>query len=184
MKRRTYVLALLLVTGAVHAQSALTVRPTELQAQPKSDAATLASLLENSKVEVLRRSGAWSEVKTANSQTGWVRMLSLRFDAGGRAQASSTQNSANPLGALTGLLSSGRTSNSATVTTGVRGLSEEDLQNAQANPAELQRAREFAADRSKAQVFAQRTKLSPATIDYLPEPAPVHKHTQPGSEGG
>lgn len=173
---KSFILAFagLFTVGAVHAESALTVRATELQAQSQSDAATLATLSQNTKVDVLRRSGAWSEIKTAAGLTGWVRMLALKFDADGGSQtAAPAKSSANPLGALNSLLSTGRTSNTATVTTGVRGLSEEDLQNAQANPDELQKAQKFAADKGAAQAFAQRTKLTPSKLEYLPEPAPV-----------
>jgi hypothetical protein len=183
MKNQTLALAVLLASGAAYAESARIVHATELQAQSQSDAATLATLPENTKVNVLRRSGAWSEIKTANGQTGWVRMLNLRFD-GGMAQATGGERgAANPLGALNNLLSSGRTSGTATATTGVRGLTEADLQNAQANPAELQKLQKFSVKKDAAQAFAQRTKLTPMQIDYLPEPMPVHQNT-PSFDGG
>jgi len=178
MKRRPLLFALLLAASSAHAQTAIVARATELQAQAQSDAATVATLAENTKVEVLRRSGAWSEVKTTTGQTGWVRMLSLRFEGSG---SSGQQPSANPLSGLSNLLSSGRNSNTATVTTGVRGLTEEELQNARANPAELQKMQKFATDKRTAQAFAQRAKLSPAAVDYLPEPA---AEMQPTNYGG
>jgi len=174
MKRWILMLAGLLAAAA-HAETALTGRATELQAQPQSDAATLATLPENSRVEVLSRKGAWSQVKTAGGQTGWVRMLSLKAEGGAQSPA------ANPAGALGGLLGAGRTSNTATVTTGVRGLSEEDLQNAQANPAEVDRMQKYAVDKNAAQVFAQRSKLNAAKVDYLPDPAPTANRS---AEGG
>ena len=170
MKRWILMLAGLLA-GAAHAESALTSRATELQAQPQSDAATVTTLAENTKVEVLTRKGAWSQVKTASGQTGWVRMLSLKPEAG--APPAPAASSANPVGALGSLLSAGRTSNTGTVTTGVRGLSEEDLQNAQANPAEVEKMQKFSVDKNAAQSFAQRSKLVPVKVDYFPEPAPA-----------
>ncbi|OGB20448.1 MAG: hypothetical protein A3I66_18485 [Burkholderiales bacterium RIFCSPLOWO2_02_FULL_57_36] len=179
MKNHILAFVVLLVSGTAYAESARTIRATELQAQSQSDAATLATLPENTKVSVLRRSGAWSEIKTVNGQAGWVRMLSLRFDEG----ASGERGAANPAGALTNLLSSGRTSGTATVTTGVRGLTEADLQRAQANPAELQKLQKFAIQKDVAQAFAQRTKLSPAQVEYLPEPAPLQQNT-PAFDGG
>lgn len=184
MKSSAATLAVLLAMGAVHAaESALTVRATELQAQAQSDATTLATLPENTRLDVLRRSGAWSEVKTAAGQTGWVRMFHLKPEAGNAAQGTApAQGSANPLGALSNLLSSGRTANTATVTTGVRGLDEEDLQNAQPNPAELEKLQKFAVDKDAAQAFARRTKLSPVKAEYLSEPAPVRNKAS-GSDG-
>jgi hypothetical protein len=170
MKRLPLAFAALLATGAAHAESALTSRATELQVQAQSDAASIASLPENTRVDVLLRKGAWTQVKTAAGQSGWVRMLALKQEGVSAAVPTAAPASSNPLGALNNLLSSGRTSNSATITTGVRGLSEEDLQHAQANPAELDKAQRFVADRNAAQSYAQRSNLSPLKVDYLAEP--------------
>lgn len=175
MKNRMWVLAaalpVALAAGAAHAESALTAREVALQAEAQADAPTLATLAAETKVDVLLRRGAWSQVKTGAGQTGWLRMMSLK--AAPNPNAAPTQTaSANPLGALGGLLNAGRSDNSATVTTGVRGLSEEDLQNAQANPAELEKMQKFGVDKKAGQAFAQRSKLAPASVEYLPEPAP------------
>lgn len=167
MKRWILMLAGLLA-GAAWAESALTSRSTELQAQPQSDSAVIATLADHTRVDILARKGAWSQVKTAAGQTGWVRMLSLKPESSG--QPAPAGSSSNPIGALGSLLSAGRTANTGTVTTGVRGLSEEDLQNAQANPAEVEKMQKFSVDRNAAQSFAQRSKLSPVKVDYLPEP--------------
>lgn len=168
---KTIALALggLLLASLSHAESALTSRSTDLQAQAQSDAAAVEKLAEGTKVEVLSRKGAWTQVKTASGQTGWVRMMALKPD-GISAKAAAGAAGGNPVGTLGNLLSAGRTSNTATVTTGVRGLSEEDLQNAAANPAELDKTQKYRVDRSSAESFAQRSKLVPAKIDYLPEP--------------
>lgn len=168
MRSLPFMLAALLATGACHAESALTVRATDLQSQSQSDAATLATLPENTKVDVLRRVGAWDEIKTTDGQTGWVRMLNLRFDVNNAGKGNGATSS---LGALSGLLSTGRTSNTATVTTGVRGLTEEDLKKANANPAELEKMKRFAADKATAEKFAQRSKLASAKVEYLQESA-------------
>lgn len=140
MKSSLLALAILLSAGAVHAESAVTVRSTELQADAQSDAATLATLSENTRVEILGRKGAWSQVKAANGQRGWVRVSNLKSEA-------ATPASETPAGALNKLLSSGRTSNTATVTTGVRGLPREEQSDPQRDPEELKRAREFERDK-------------------------------------
>lgn len=175
-----FALLILLAGAGAHADPAQTIHATELQAQAQSDAATLATLPQKTRVDVLRRSGAWSEVKTAGGQSGWVRMLSLRLDAGTARAAPGSPNSS---GALSGLLSSGRTSNTATVTTGVRGLTEEDLRNAQANPAELEKMQKYATGKGAAQAFAQRSKLAPVRLEYLPETAPMRAESSP-MDGG
>lgn len=167
MKKSAFTFALLLAAAQAQADSAHTIRPTELHADSQSDAATLATLPENTALEVLQRRGAWSQVKSA-TQTGWVRMLNLRFDA--KAGAAPTSASGNPLGGLTGLLASGRTSNSGTDTTGVRGMNEEDLNKAQANLTEFKKMQGFATDKSVAQAFGKRSKLKVATVPYLADP--------------
>lgn len=169
-KRTTAVLAGLLAAGIVQAEPAVTGRATELMAQGQSDAPIVASLPENTRVDVIGRKGAWSEVRTASGQGGWVRMTVLK-----PASALAAPSASNPIGALQNLLSSGRTSNTATVTTGVRGLGEQDIQNAQANPAELEKMQQFAVDRRAAEGFAQRNRLVPKHLEELPAPtaAPV-----------
>lgn len=178
MKRWALMLAGLLA-GAAHAEPALTSRSTELQAQPQSDSTIVATLGENTKVDVLTRKGAWSQVKTSTGQAGWVRMLNLRPESGAQQSPAST----NPVGALGNLLTAGRTSNTSTVTTGVRGLSEEDLQNAQVNPAELEKMQKFGVDKSAAQSFADKSRLVPVKVDYLPEPAAAGNN-QRNADGG
>lgn len=169
MKNPIVALCLLLASMLAQAESAFVVRGADLQEQNQSDSPTLATLTKNTRVEVLRRLGAWSQVKTADGKTGWTRMTALRFVPETGAQVSA-KPSGNALGALNDLLSSGRTSNSATATTGVRGLTEEDLQNAQANPGELEKARQFAVASEAAKKFARGAKLSASEIDYLPAP--------------
>lgn len=185
---RGYALALLLVACAVQAEPAQTNRATDVLAQPQSDAGKLASLSENDKVDVLRRSGAWSEVKTAEGKTGWVRMMHLK-PVGAAGKGNSTASS--PANALASLLGSGRTSNNATVTTGVRGLQEEDLQNARANPEEFRKMQKYAASRDAGLAFARTSKLNPAQVEYLQDtaapsvaPAPGSDSAMPGTTGG
>jgi hypothetical protein len=150
-----------LTAGSACAETAFTTRATDLQAQGQLDSKVLASLPENTKLEVLRRVGAWDEVKTSSGQSGWVRMMNLRFDSAGATKGSGSMSAINEL------ISSGRTGNTATVTTGVRGLTEEDLKNAKSNPAEFARMQKNAVDKPTAQAFAQRSKLNPNRVDYL-----------------
>lgn len=166
---RGYGLALLLVACAAQAEPALTSRATDLLAQPQSDAGKLASLAENDRVEVLRRSGAWSQVKSGAGQSGWVRMMHLK-PASAAAPAGAA---ANPAGALANLLGSGRSANNATVTTGVRGLTKEELQNARANPEEFKKMQRYAVAGDAGQAFARRSKLAPAQLGYFEDAGPA-----------
>lgn len=140
-------------------QIAYTVRPTEIKQQPYSDAASVGTLGEKTSVRILIRQGGW--VKISSSQgDGWVKMLNLRSTNTSGKQGDS---------GLQSLFNMGRSGSSGiTVATGVRGLSEEDLKNAQPNPAELAKMRNYAADRAQAERFGRNGKLKTQSLDYVP----------------
>ncbi len=152
-------LALLLVPLACLAEPATVIRASELKKEPATDAATLAQLPENSAVEVLERAGGWTRVKSKAGE-GWVKMLALRFGATAKGGDSGVSQ----------LFNVARTGSSGTqVTTGVRGLDEQQLANAQPNPAELAKLDKFAVDGDAAAAFAAKGKLSAKTVEY-PKP--------------
>src|SRR5262245_3584717 len=155
----TRFLALLLMLPlAAMAEPATVIRATELKQEPASDAATVATLPENTAVDALERKSGWTRVKAANGE-GWVRMLSLRFGA-----ATAPKPGAS---GVTQMFNVARTGTSGTqVTTGVRGLDAEQLANAQPNPAELAKLEKFAADRDAAAKFAAQGKLAAKSVEY------------------
>lgn len=183
---RGYGLALALVACAAHAEPALTSRATDVMTQPQSDAGKVASLAENDRVEVLRRNGAWSEVKTAAGQSGWVRMMHLKPSGAAGKPGAASAGASDPLASLLG---SGRKTNNATVTTGVRGLTKEELQSARANPEEFKKMQRYAVAGSAGQEFARRSKLTPTQLGYLEDvkpavaPSPANDMV-PGMGGG
>jgi hypothetical protein len=151
-------LFLLLIPLLAWAEPATVVRPTELKKDPATDAATVAQLTENAAVDALERQGGWVRVKSGTHE-GWVKMLALRYGASGPAKAGDT--------GLQQAFNVARTGSSGTqVTTGVRGLDEQQLANARPNPAELARLNGFAVDRDGASAFATQGKLMPAAVDY------------------
>jgi hypothetical protein len=140
------------------AEPATVIKVTELKQAPATDAATVATLPENTAVEALERKSGWTRVK-ASSGEGWVRMLSLRFGGEVKPKAGSS--------GLTQMFNVARTGTSGTqVTTGVRGLDAEQLANAQPNPAELAKLEKFAADRDAAAKFAAQGKLAAKSVEY------------------
>lgn len=149
---------------AAHAgEAAYTVRATELKARPFSDAATVTSLAENSTVEVLTRQSSWMQVKSGNA-TGWVKMLSLRL---GDASAPK-QSGDSGLGALFNVAATG--GSGSTVSTGVRGLSEEKLKNPQPDPKALKQLSAYAANKNEARQFGKSGNLAARQLGYLPDP--------------
>ena len=140
------------------AEQGAVIRADELKAMPFIDAASSASLAANQPVNILSRKGGWVQVEV-NGQTGWVRMLNVRLQAAGnQPQAQANLRSASLL--RTG--SSGRT-----VTTGIKGLGEEDLKNASPDPAQLAELTAMAVSPDEASANARSSGLVEQQVDYL-----------------
>jgi SH3 domain-containing protein len=159
------VTALILSFCAFAQDQAFTNRSTELREKPDANAATLATLPENAGVKVLARAGAWTRVEAAG-RTGFVRVFHLRFPATVEAGASS---GGNPLSAIGGFFSGQKSDDRARVaTTGVRGLSKEDVKNASPDEAALKSLKSYRADRPAAERFAKEGRLAAVKV---PDPA-------------
>ena len=166
MNLRSLLAAAFLLTTALAAgaqEQAFTNRSTDLKDRGAAEAATVRTLAENTEVKVLQRGGGWTRVD-AGGQQGWLRVFHLRFPATAEAAASSSGG----LGTLTSALGFGRQRSQSTTiaTTGVRGLSPEDLKNASPDTEALRRMQSFRADQAAAERFAREGKLSEVNIDY------------------
>lgn len=148
------------------ADTAFMARATELKAKPFADAETLATLAEQTKVEILTRQASWMQIK-AEAGIGWVKMLSVRMGNPGAPSKSGDSG----IGKIFNLATTG--SSGSTVTTGVRGLSEEQLRNAQPNPEGFKTFQSYAVKKEDAQKFAKAGQLKAEKLDYLgPAKAP------------
>ncbi len=144
-------------------QVAYTVRSTEIKQLPYSDATTIGTLGEKASVNVMSRQGGWVKINSGKGN-GWVRMLSLRGDSTAKQSGDS---------GLQSMINVGRSGSSGiTMTTGIRGLSEEDLKNAHPNPGEFNKLQNYAANKAKAEKFARDAKLKTQQLDYLPDSNP------------
>jgi hypothetical protein len=167
MKLGTLAIAFLLVLAplAWGQEQAFTNRSTELKDRGAAEARTVATLPENTSVKVLARGGAWTRVDAAG-QNGWVRVFHLRFPAA-IEQASSSATGGGFLSGLTSKLGGGSRTGQATIaTTGIRGLSPEDLKNAAPDAAALAKAQSYRADKPAAERFARDGKLAAVPVDY------------------
>ncbi len=154
---KSVLLLLLLLPALALAEPATVIRATELKQDPASDSATVAPLAENTAVDALERRGGWTRVKAGGAE-GWVRMLALRFGSGTAKPGDS---------GVSQLFNVARTGTSGTqVTTGVRGLDAQMLANAQPNPAELAKLKNFAVERGAAASFAAEGALSSRPVEY------------------
>jgi hypothetical protein len=143
------------------AEPATVIRATDLKKDPATDAATVATLTENTAVDAAQRQGGWTRVK-APAGEGWVRMLALRYGAPGTAKQGDT--------GISQLFNAARTGSSGTqVTTGVRGLEADQIKTAQPNAAEMQKLEGFSSSTASAAGFAKSGKLRSQSVEY---PAP------------
>ena len=161
--QRLFATAVLSVlAGAAWGEAATTVSAVELKKSPAVDAETVASLPADTRVEVLKTQGAWKAVKTGSTQ-GWVRMMALRMGEGARQPGA-----AGAAAGLGGLLNIARTGSSGnTVSTGAKGITEENLKNAQPNLAELKKLQQLGASPAEARNFARTGGLRPRDVAYL-----------------
>jgi hypothetical protein len=162
VRKAIAVIALILAVAPAIAQEAgYAVRETEIKKEPFSDAQTVGTLAEKAQVKVLARQGGWMQIEAAGFASGWVRMLSIRMSSGQGSVASG----------LKSLFTVARTGSSGqTVTTGVRGLDKEQIQNAKPNPEELKKMAGFAATKGDAEQFAAGSpQLKNQKVDYLPK---------------
>ena len=131
------------------------IKADVLRAEPFADAKTAGSLNKNDSVEILNKKGAWLQVKR-KSASGWVRILSVK-----RGGASGSSNSVADI-------ASGRAGTGKVVsTTGIRGLSAEELKAAKFNEAEVAKMESFGVNADDAQKFAGAVGLTSAQLAYL-----------------
>jgi hypothetical protein len=148
-------------------EKGLVIHAGDLMAQPFIDAAKAGPLTANQSVTIIERRGAWANIES-NGKTGWVRVLNLRLEprpgtpgVGHASGSSPSINLTNPISMLqTG--SSGRT-----VTTGVKGMDEEDIRNSTPDFEQVGLLDRFAVDAANARAFAQKANLKENSVDYL-----------------
>jgi hypothetical protein len=150
------------VPAAQAANPGTALKADAIRAEPFRDARTVGSLATGDAVEILEQQGGWFHVNSAKGR-GWVRMLSIR-----RGEARQRSGEA---GAVFGLATGRAGTGQVVATTGIRGLSEEDLKAAKYSEAELVHVESFTTTREEARKFAADGKLMPRKVGYLPAPA-------------
>src|SRR3954469_19939126 len=143
---------------ALAQEVAFTNRSTDLREQASPDARAVATLRENTELRVTQRASGWARAETGG-QSGWVRIFHIRFPA--VAQAGTSSGVSGALSSITSAVSGRSATQSSTLaTTGIRGLSSEELKNANPDPEALRRMQSFRADRPGAERFAPEGKPS------------------------
>ncbi len=175
MKQLFYTaLVLLLLSSHVIAADKLGViaRDATLYKKPFKDADSITELSATTAILILKRKGGWYEIKAADKQ-GWVRLTRVRLNR----KASANQETNSGVGELLSGIASGRGKSSQdTTATAVKGLSEEELRNAEPDVDALNALDSFAVSNEA----EDDTGLQTRQIDFQPNTA-QSTETKPSS---
>lgn len=162
MKRELWISLLVCIcaTSVWAGEPGTTLTPDEIKAVPFRDAKAVGTLGRGETVDILKRQGGWYQVSSAKGN-GWVRMLSVRKGAARKA---------NEVAGLAGLASGRAGTGKVVATTGVRGLSEEELKAAQFNESEVNNMEAQTVSKDDSRRFAAQGKLKSSRFDYLAKP--------------
>ena len=150
-----------------------TVSDSLLRIAPSGASASSLRLAKGTTLEVIRRQGAWLEVRVKSSGSeGWVKQVSV-VAVGGTAAPPRKKKSegffANLARGVSRLMggSPDPPEEQGSVTVGIRGLAPEDLVSAIPDPAELHKMESYRANRDQAFRFAGEEQLTAQTVEYI-----------------
>jgi len=147
-------------TASWAGESGTMLKSDELKVAPFRDAKDVGTLRSGDKVDILKRQSGWYQVASSKGN-GWVRMLSVR-----RGEARKSSEATGLAGIASGRAGTGK----VVATTGVRGLSEEDLKSAKFDESEIKSMEAQTVSKRDATRFAAQGKLKSNIIDYLAKP--------------
>ena len=153
--------ALLLGSAAALAETAQLARDSQLLAQPLTNAAVVTSAKAGATLTVESRDGAWAKVKTGDGKSGYVRLFNLPTASGAQGDSG--------VGQLVSVFRTGASGTS--VSTGVKGLSGEDLTDAKPDRKEVKKLDDFKVGEKDARLSATAQGLKEQDVAWLPEPA-------------
>jgi len=157
--RGIFLLAVSLFSGLLYAaESGTVLKADDIRREPFRDAKSVTTLAVGDAVSIIKQDGGWLQISKGKSR-GWVRMLSIR-------RGDVRKGGTNAKGVLA--LTSGRAGTGKVVaTTGIRGLTTEELKQAQFNEDEVKLAESYASSKVAAAQYAAQGKLVARRVDYL-----------------
>lgn len=166
MNLKTLIIGLSLLSPLIAvAETGSALKNDTLRKEPFADAKSSGSLARGENVQILKKQGAWLQIKTSKT-TGWVRLLSVK-----RGTSSATSNTKGVLAVASGRAGTGQ----VVSTTGVRGLSEEELKAAKFNEAEISAMEGYTTSAENARQFANQGQLKTTAFANLTAPTGVEK---------
>ncbi len=151
-------------TRTVVKETGTTRSAAELMATPYRDAKSAGQLPANTKVDILERRGGWLKI-TAQGKTGWAKLHQVRTGVGPEGRSSG-----EGLAILKNVGQTGRSGSQGIVaTTGIRGMSAEELKNAKPDPAAVKKVDGYSVTASQARDYAKAAGLKEKNVPPLPK---------------
>ncbi len=139
------------------AETGSALKNDSLRTEPFSDAKIAGSFSRGESLEILKKQGAWLQVKTKKN-TGWVRLLSVK-----RGTSATGNQASGVLAAASGRAGTGQ----VVSTTGVRGLSEQELKAAKFNESEVKTLESYTLSAEQGRQFANAGNLKTVAFANL-----------------
>lgn len=164
MKKLTYLIiaaslpALMSVNISMAAETGSALKTDSMRVEPFADAKSTGSLSRGESLEILKKQGAWLQVKTKKS-IGWVRLLSVKRGASS-AKGNQTEG---VLAAASGRAGTGQ----VVSTTGIRGLSEQELKAAKFNETDIKTLEGYTQTAEQGKKFAAVGELKAVTFSNI-----------------
>lgn len=150
-----------LISFPCYAEMGSALKDDQLRSEPFADAKSIGSLKRGQTVDILEKKGAWLKI-SAGSNKGWVRLLSIK-----RGSSSGVSTSASDvLNVASGRAGTGK----VVATTGIRGLSAEELKSASFNEAEVQQLERYTQSSDQGSRFASQAGLSAVGFKTIKAP--------------
>lgn len=161
--RKTFAIGVLLILPALAlAETGTALKADNIRSEPYADAKTIGSFARGEKVEILTKQGGWLKIKTKKT-SGWVRLLSVKRGSGNTSAAS---EAAGVLGVASGRAGTGK----VVATTGVRGLSAEELKSAKFNEGEVKSLESYTLTAQEGSSFASQGRLKAISFASIKAP--------------
>lgn len=158
MKLKSIMIGLcLLLPIAATAETGSALKNDTLRKEPYADAKSAGNLMRGESLQIIKKQGAWLQVKTKKT-SGWVRLLSVK-----RGSSASGNQTAGVLAAASGRAGTGQ----VVSTTGIRGLSEDELKAAKFNEAEINSMESYTQTSDAGRQFANAGKLKKISFSNL-----------------
>ncbi len=153
----TSLTAFLLMNVSLAAEMGSVIKNDSLRIEPFADAKISGTLNRGDNIEILSKQGAWLQVKS-KSNTGWVRLLSVK-----RGSSSSGNQAGGVLAVANGRAGTGQ----VVSTTGIRGLSAEELKAAKFNASEVTLLESYTQTPEQGRQFADAVNLKAISFSNL-----------------